>query len=118
MPQGNVVKLPKKYIKVEIRIANFYFNIPLWAEYITRAKREYHLGKAQISSLSIGKRYHCNIINMNLMTLQKGGVYREEKHMRHLGRSRLLCGDKKGAVGCGLYSQRRWLASDRVRRLL
>ena len=39
------------------------------AEYITRAKREYHLGKAQISHFAIGEIYHFNIVNLQLTIL-------------------------------------------------
>ena len=36
-PLGQCRQLKKKYNNFEIRIANFYLNIPLSAEYITRA---------------------------------------------------------------------------------
>ena len=43
--------------------------IPLSAEYITRAKREYHLGKTQISHFACGEIYHCNVVNDKLTAL-------------------------------------------------
>lgn len=55
--------LGEKYDKIEICKANFYRNIPLKAEYITRARREYHFDKVKISHFAIGEIYHFNAVN-------------------------------------------------------
>ena len=53
----------KKYNKIEICKANFYPNIPLKAEYFTRAEREYHFDKVKISHFATGEIYHFNAVN-------------------------------------------------------
>ena len=45
----------KFFIKIEICLANFYRNIPQYAEYFTRAKREYHVCLWQIYRMLLPK---------------------------------------------------------------
>ena len=52
-----------------------FLHIPPLAEYITRAKREYHLGKAQISHFAFGEIYHRNVENVALGGICKMALY-------------------------------------------